>query len=107
MCQTCVDQGYLAQDTFDLLEAFGEAWPDASYGPAHITIDDANVTDSNLAFCRRLVLATLADSDAALLPYEREIYRALRDDYQEHDPNELWATLGLLELLQLVPEEAR
>lgn len=45
MCQGCVNNGCLTQETFDLINEFCELCPWAKFGPAHIVLGDCNIED--------------------------------------------------------------
>lgn len=83
-----------------LVIAFGEIWPNSHYGPMHIAIADYNLLDHNLEFCRKCVHGMLND-DAT--QEERDL---VKDD-DPHDEAELRASLLLLDILALIPEEQR
>ena len=59
MCQTCVDEGYLSQETFDKIEAFLTTWPGAEFGPAHVVLGDDNVEDHFIEYCLGYARAAL------------------------------------------------
>lgn len=90
MCQGCVNEGYLTQETFDKIWRFSLEWPEAQSGPAHIVIGDDNVSDENIQYCLgRLDWRTPSDSD------------------EIHSPDELIATREFLESLLAIPEAER
>jgi hypothetical protein len=80
----------LSQETYDKIDAFLEEWPDAAFGPGHITLDDCNVCDGHIRFC----LEALGDYDP-------------KDYSTEHTAEELEATRAFLMDLLAVPEEIR
>jgi hypothetical protein len=87
-----------------LIIAFGEVWPDSHHGPMHILISDYNALDHNLVFCRGFVQAML-NRDEVFQPDEgRPI---VLKEYEPHDEKELRASLLLLDILTLIPEEWR
>ena len=113
MCQTCVDEERLSQDTFDKIEAFCEKWPHAEFGPAHLVLGDDNVEDYYLCLCLRLAKASLGKKKAIGGVF-CDIYRSsdIRmldscDWYENHDEDELQATIAFLEELLEVPEDVR
>lgn len=83
-----------------LVDAFGDIWPDSHWGPMHIAIEDYNLLDSHLTFCRSLVRGMLKDGAT-----QAEIDAA--NDYEPHDKSELRASLLLLDMLALIPEDKR
>ena len=90
MCEWCVTGGRLSKETYDKIEAFVEEWPDSSYGPGHIVLDDDNVLDGNIQFC-------LDKLDA----YDPKDYSC------EHTVEELAATRVFLLELMAIPEDDR
>ena len=77
-----------------LLDAFGELWPGSHYGLMHILIDDYNALDRHLEFCRGLVQSMLNGEAIYQVPEGSVV-------------DELKASLLLLDMLALIPEEAR
>ena len=51
MCQGCVDDGFVAQATYDKVEVFLREWPEAEFGAAHIVLSDLNLRDSDIRWC--------------------------------------------------------
>ena len=97
MCQTCVDEGRLSQETYDKIEAFCEKWDSAEFGPAHILLSDCNVYDDDIQFC-------LKNARDALIPTD---YYLDSPWYEDHEPGETEATIAFLEELLEVPEDVR
>lgn len=89
MCQTCVDEGYLSQETYDKIQGFLGEYPSAEFGPTHIALGDCNVDDDNILYC-------LA-----------EARKALADPENERPKGTLEAAIGFLEELLEIPEEIR
>lgn len=50
MCQTCVDDGTIAEWLFEIVLAHESVYDDG-YGPAHIVIADCNLRDSHIRWC--------------------------------------------------------
>ena len=97
MCQTCVDEGRLSQETFDKIEAFCDRWDSAEFGPAHILLSDCNVLDSNILFClKQTELVKQEDERWVGSPW-----------YQSQEPGELEATVAFLNDLLQIPEDIR
>ena len=90
MCLGCVEDGKLSRETYDKLEAFTEKWPDSSYGPGHIVLDDCNLCDGHIQFC-------LDKLDA----YDPSDYSC------EHTEGELAATRTFLVELLSISEDDR
>jgi hypothetical protein len=106
MCQGCVDNGELSQETYDAIEAFAKRWWNSQFGPAHIVIADDNVGDDHILMCIRLAEAALSKDMSGLSEWEMGSYTACHG-WDDHDPEELEATIEFLKLLLLVPEEGR
>ena len=87
MCQDCVEDGVLSQETFDKIEHFIELWPDSEFGPGHVALSDCNVRDVDINGC-------LSDETWARM-----------SDGHAHD--ELEATRAFLQSLLLTPENER
>jgi hypothetical protein len=108
MCQTCVDNGHLAQQTHDRIEAFLEQYPDAEHGPAHIVLGDDNVEDGHIEWCLALARAALSGNKDDLplrSRYDNETdWIAL---YSDCDRDALRATIVFLNELLTIPEEER
>jgi hypothetical protein len=87
-----------------LIDAFGEVWPDSHYGPMHILVDDYNALDDDLTFCRGFTQAMLNGDEVFVSE------RGSKFNIKEFDPYEesgLKASLLLLDMLALIPEEWR
>ena len=108
MCQGCIDDGALSQETYDKIEAFLEVYPQASWGPAHLVLDDDNVDDYNIKWCLGLAKAALSHDPNDLFDPEEDIINMNRMDwYEDEDPQELQATVEFLERLLEIPENVR
>ena len=108
MCQGCVDDGKLTQETFDKIEAFLDKYEWASHGPAHITLDDDNVGDHNLQFCIAMTKAALSrNAQDAPKGYRDGEFFASVNWYEDQGIECLQATLAFLEELLKIPEDER
>lgn len=87
-----------------MVDAFSEVWPESAYGPMHIAIADYNLLDDDLAFCRGFVQAMLSKDEVFV---SESGSRMILAEFDPHDENELKASLLLLDMLALVPEEWR
>jgi len=97
MCQTCVDEGRLSQETYDKIEEFCDRWDSAEFGPAHILLSDCNVDDDDILFClKQTELVKQGDADWLSGPW-----------YQSQEPGELEATITFLNELLQVQEDIR
>jgi len=91
-----------------LLEAFEGIWPNSTYGPMHILIADFNALDHNLAYCKRWVKAMLAQLySVGFDPPVTNLDRIEIETYEPHDKAELQASLLLIDMLELIPEDQR
>lgn len=79
---------------YSLLRAFSEIWPNSDWGPLHILISDQNVLDEDLASCRTRTLGFMAGDPE----YTSSV---------PHSTEELRASLLLLDMLALIPEDVR
>jgi hypothetical protein len=108
MCQGCVDDGCLSQETYDKIEAFLEKYPQASWGPAHVVLEDDNTDDYNIKWSLGLAKAALShDSNDLFHPEEDIITMNKMEWYEDEDPKELQATVAFLEELLEIPENVR
>lgn len=87
-----------------LLEAFGNVWPESHYGPMHILIDDYNALDHNLRYCRSFTQAMLNGDEIFV---SESGSKAVLSEFEPHDENELKASLLLIDILALIPQEQR
>jgi len=74
MCQGCVDEGYISQFIFDVIEAFSERFDDdlgVDYGPAHIVIADDNVDDESIDYC--LALPSMNEPERGFLRWLKTV----------------------------------
>jgi hypothetical protein len=108
MCQTCVNDGYLKQSTYDKLEAFIKKYPEAENGPAHTVLGDDNVLDHDLKYSLGLVRATLSGnvSDLDNPRRDKEIID-MCEWFKGHSRESLEATQALLLELLAIPEDDR
>ena len=110
MCQFCVDDGKLSQETYDRIEVFVEEWPDSAYGPGHIVLGDCNLLDGDLDWCRSLISAVLAhrkgEESCSLTDDDRQFLTKL-DWYRDDKTECLEATLEFLRELRVIPEDDR
>ena len=104
MCQQCVDDERLSQETFDKIEAFNRQWPFAAYGPAHIVLDDDNVFAHNLDWCIGITQAAISGDLSPLNEEDQRFMLGVVDVYATHERAELNATLDFLRELREVPE---
>lgn len=81
-----------------LLDTFGEIWPESHWGPLHILIEDYNALDHNLEFCRRAVYSALGSDPKSDMTLPQNL---------KHSEIELKASLLLLDMLALIPEDQR
>ena len=112
MCQTCVDEGRLSQETYDKIEAFCEKWSSAEFGPAHIVLSDCNVDDYFVAFCLRITKGALLHRMGLEMPegiFSKSDRESLERHnwYQDYDQLELEATKTVLQELLEIPEDVR
>ncbi len=107
MCQACVDDGRLAQSTFDKIDAFLEKLPNAAYGPGHIVLDDLNLLNGNITWCIGLARAAISHNPVDLRDAKDSELMDRLDWYTEYDKEELRATVACLEELLLIPEDDR
>jgi len=87
MCQGCVGDGYLSQETFDKIEAFLGVWPEAESGPGHVVLADDNVEDVFIQDC-------LSEGTWSWMS-------------EGHAADELDATRAFLQELLTIPERVR
>lgn len=73
-----------------LVSWFSLRWPDAGFGPAHITVDDGNYEDDNIRFCLNRLAEWCAE-----------------DGGTPQSPECLAATKRLLERMLEIPEDER
>jgi hypothetical protein len=76
-----------SKETWDKIQAFTTAFPGASYGPAHIVLDDNNLMDGHIQFCLDECRKWLENG--------------------EGDEWEIQSTIKFLEELLKVPEDIR
>lgn len=113
MCQSCVDEGALSQETYDKIEAFLDEYPSAEFGPAHIVLSDDNVDDGSIKWCLGLTKAALSGSPDDLFILKGDTkqgqidFMNKMDWYSEDDREDLGATVKFLEELLLIPEDIR
>lgn len=86
MCQGCVDDGSITQPVYDMIEAFLKKYPEAEFGPGHITLADCNVEDSNIDFC---------------------LQRAANGEWGDTPPATRPIVVAFLQMLRTIPEEER
>lgn len=77
------------RDVQKSLDDFRDKWPGSGYGPAHITLEDGNVSDHNLLFCIR------------------ETHLEIKKDWRGKRAAEYAATLDFLIELAGIPESER
>ena len=110
MCLGCVEDGKLCMETYDKIGAFNEKWPDSSCGPAHIVLDDLNLLDGHLGWCRSLISAVLAhrkgEESCSLTDDDRQFLTKL-GWYKDDQTECLEATLAFLQELMAIPEDDR
>lgn len=107
MCQGCIDEGALSQQTYDLIEAFILQYPDSSFGPAHIVISDCNVFDEHIKWSLGLTKAALSrDAKDLYKPEDIQLMQQM-GWYAGDDRQTLTATVDFLEKLLAIPEEER
>ena len=91
-----------------LIDAFLDAYPQAASGPAHIVVDDLNLEDEHIRWCLGLTKAALSHNPLDLQEPAEDV--ALMDEmvwYGDHAPDELRATVAVLEALLAIPEAER
>ena len=108
MCQACIDNGALSQETYNKIEQFLESYPDAEFGPAHVVLSDDNVGDVHIKWCLGLAKSALSKNanDLTDLPDDINFMDRL-DWYSDNDPESLQATVEFLEELLKIPEDIR
>ena len=104
-------------DVCSKIDAFTEEWPESSYGPGHIVLDDLNLLDANLDWCIGLIQAILTrrhgkeigPGDMALFKLKSSDLEFLESmDWYDDDTTEcLGPTLGFLQELRAMPEDDR
>lgn len=96
-----------------LIDVFCEAYPEASYGPAHIVLDDYNLEDGHIRWVLDIIEECLTPKLArrletqVLTDKEVYIYSRARMYRDHHSEGELRATKVFLEQLLNIPEERR
>lgn len=105
MCQGCVDKGYLAQPTYDAIEAFVLAYPQAEFGPAHIVLADDNVDNGNIQESLKFTHAVLSGDMTGCNDWQQRLIQS--GAYIDNNPDELAATCVFLEYLLTIPEDDR
>ncbi len=88
------------------IERFLDDWPRAEFGPAHVVLADANVDDSNLAWCAGLCRQWLGLEPRSSDPSEVKMWRDV-GGWADHERVEIEATLAFLEDYALTPEAER
>jgi hypothetical protein len=106
MCQGCVSNGFLSQETYDKLENFIYLWPGSEFGPAHVILGDDNIDDYTINWCLSLINSVLANEAINLTQSDIDLLNEL-DWYKDSSKEELIATKKLLEELLEIPEDKR
>ena len=86
-----------------LVDAFGNLFPFAGGGPAHIVIDDYNFADGHIEWCMDRLRACLGeDASEEAGKFVEEMH-----GYPDHSEDEHQATVYFLQMLLVIPEEIR
>lgn len=103
----------MAHLVMNLIDIFLDKYPEASYGPAHVVLDDYNLDDDTIVWCQKL----LKDAIITRLGYSVEspdpvsisqnFYSVKEGDLYRHGLLELAATHEFLDFLLTIPEEDR
>lgn len=95
--ETLIDKPELSfEEAVFLCEQFCERWPDASYGPAHVILDDYNFYPGMMLWCAKLCMATIMRNSVGLEGEDKDYIEERRGDYEEHSVGELYATYEFL-----------
>ncbi len=103
MCQACVNEDVLTQETFDKMKAFLVKYPNAEFGPAHLVLSDCNMEDY-------FIKDAIGCAKGALLegPTSEDLkYRSKEDWYLYNNPDVLMPTIAFLEELLAISEGER
>ena len=107
MCQTCIDDGIIAESIYLKVEDFLDSHPSAEFGPAHIVLADCNVLDGHIKWCIGLAKAALSKDVNDLHSSDDVDLMNRLDWYSDDDPDEIRATIKFLEELLEIPEDER
>lgn len=98
------------QEVESLIEEFLEQYYNASWGPAHIALEDYNLYDDQIEWCMSLIDGVLlyrsGNNKEAIAQKNREILERL-DWYADHEYAELVATHMFLRRLLTISEDVR
>lgn len=86
-----------------MIDAFLEVWPQASFGPGHIVLDDWSLLDENIEMCINLAKAAVGKSD---VPYYIEWAEEM-EYLTDHSADEINSTIAFLEMLSYISEDTR
>lgn len=110
--KSSMDEDCPSSATRGKIAAFSHEWPNAAYGPAHVVLEDFNLSDETLNWCQDLVRSALEARNSLVYPtpFAREedrLFLLSVNWYASHSEAELLATKLFLSHLLSLPEEER
>jgi hypothetical protein len=97
----------------NLIDIFCDKYSEASYGPAHVVLDDYNLDDDTIVWCQKLLKEAIitrfgyAVESPDPVSISQNFYSVKEGDLYRHGLLELAATHEFLDFLLTIPEEDR
>ena len=103
----------MAHPIMNLIGIFCDKYPEASYGPAHVVLDDYNLDDDTIVWSQKLLKEaivtrlgyTVENPDPVSI--SQNFYSVKEGGLYRHGLLELAATHEFLDFLLTIPEEDR
>lgn len=103
----------MAHPIMNLIDIFCDKYPEASYGPAHVVLDDYNLDDDTIVWCQKLLKEAIitrfgyAVESPDPVSISQNFYSVKENGLYRHGLLELAATHEFLDFLLTILKEDR